>query len=251
MNIFITGGTSGMGAALAKLYLKEGHRVGVCGRDPQKFSQNFSQLGPELRSNLLFYQVDVSDLKSLRDAVLSFVAKDSLDLMVAGAGIPTGKKSKTPNFEVARKMIDINVLGLLNTFEVAYELMRNKGGQIAAIASVAGFVGLPGVGPYSGSKAYVVKLCESFSLDWEKQGIYITCICPGFVDTPFTQINNHKMPFLISAEEAAVRIKKSITMRKILYVFPFRMYFCISILQFIPRSIYRLIMRSKIFNYSS
>lgn len=247
MNIFITGGTSGMGAALTKLYLEEGHRVGICGRDPQKFHINF----PLTHKNLFYYQVDVSNLEELKKSVLEFLAGEKLDLMVAGAGIPTGKKSKFPNFDVARKMIDINVLGALNTMQVAYELMCKTGGQIAVISSVAGFVGLPGVGPYSGSKAYVLKLCESFALDWGKQNIHITCLCPGFVDTPFTQINNHKMPFLLSADEAAKRIKNAILTRKILYVFPKRMYFFILILNLLPRNVYRLLMKSKIFNYSS
>lgn len=251
MNIFITGGTSGMGAALAKLYLEAGHRVGVCGRSVERFAKAKETLFGEQSNNLFFYQVDVSDYQQLKIAVENFLAGGDLHLMIAGAAIPTGKKSRVPDFKIAEEMLKINGLGVINTFHVAFDCMRNKGGQVAAISSVAAFNGFPGVAPYSASKAFVKNLCESYALDWKHFGIFVTCICPGFVDTPFTQINNHKMPFLMSAEKAARLIKKSIERKKFLYVFPWRMYLIVVIFSVIPRSVYRRLMSLKMFNYSS
>ena len=247
MNIFITGGTTGIGLALAKLYLEEGHRVGVCARNLEKFPT-------EIRNKyklLKCYQVDVVNRDELRAAVIDF-SNGNLDMIIANAGRSVGVKSKTPQFSVACEIIDINVKGVLNTFEIALELMLpKKKGHLVATASVAGFVGLPGAGAYSASKAAVLKLCESYSLDLKNSGIDVTAIAPGFIDTPLTQKNNHKMPFLMSSEKAAKLIKVALEKKKVLYIFPLRMKIIVALLDKMPRSWYRALMGFKMFNYSS
>ncbi len=247
MNIFITGGTTGIGLALAKLYLEEGHRVGICAR-------NLSKFPTEIRNKykqLVCYEVDVTKREELHKAIHDF-APVELDMVIANAGRSVGAKSKTPEFSVANEVIDINVKGVLNTFDIALEIMMpRKKGHLVATASVAGFMGLPGAGAYSASKAAVLKLCESYSLDLKRNGIHVTAIAPGFVDTPLTKQNNHKMPFIMSAEKAAKLIKRALEKKKVLYVFPFRMKIVVSILDKMPRSLYRLIMNLKMFNYSS
>ncbi len=246
MNIFITGGTTGIGFALAKLYLEEGHRVGICAR-------NISKFPAEIKNKyklLSCYEVDVTNREELYKAVNDF-APVELDMIVANAGRSVGAKSKTPQFSVANDIIDINVKGVLNTFDVALEIMLPRGkGHLVATASVAGFMGLPGAGAYSASKAAVLKLCESYSLDLRAQGIYVTAIAPGFVDTPLTQKNNHKMPFMMSAEKAARLIKKALEKKKVLYIFPLRMKIVVSLLDKMPRRMYRMLMGLRMFNYS-
>lgn len=247
MNIFITGGTTGIGLAVAKLYLEEGHRVGICARHLDKFPT-------EIRNKyklLKCYEVDVANRDQIRAAILDF-AHGELDIVFANAGRSVGAKSKTPQFSVANDIIDINVKGVLNTFETALEIMMvQKRGHLVATASVAGFVGLPGAGAYSASKAAVLKLCESYSLDLKRFNIHVTAVAPGFIDTPLTQKNNHKMPFIMSADKAARLIKTAIEKKKVLYVFPFRMKLIVAILEKMPRSWYRALMGLKIFNYSS
>ena len=246
MNIFITGGTTGIGLALAKLYLEEGHRVGICARNMSKFPAEIKNKYKLLEC----YEVDVTDREALYKAVNAF-APVELDMIFANAGRSVGAKSKTPLFSVANEIIDINVKGVLNTFDVALEIMLPRGkGHLVATASVAGFMGLPGAGAYSASKAAVLKLCESYSLDLKPRGIDVTAIAPGFVDTPLTQKNNHKMPFLMSSEKAARLIKRALEKKKVLYIFPFRMKIVITLLDKMPRCLYRLIMNLKTFNYS-
>jgi short-subunit dehydrogenase len=247
LKIFITGGTTGIGLALAKIYLEEGHSVGICARHLDKFPNEIKNKYKLLKC----YEVDVVNREQLRAAVFDF-ANGELDMIIANAGRSVGAKSKTPLFSVANDIIDINVKGVLNTFEVALELMMPfKKGHLVATASVAGFMGLPGAGAYSASKAAVLKLCESYSIDLKKVGIDVTAIAPGFVDTPLTQKNNHKMPFLMSSEKAAKRIKKALDKKKVLYVFPFRMKILVTIMDKMPRSWYRALMGIKLFNYSS
>ena len=244
--IFITGGTTGIGLELAKAYAKEGAEVGICGRDLSKLPANFEKDFPKIKA----YAIDVIEPKPLIDAVHDF-APNGLDIMIANAGIGVGSKKRDPNFEAFRKVFAVNVDGVINAFEAAYPKMREKNkGQLVAIASVAGFVGLPGNGAYSGSKAAVIKLCESLSIDLRDTGIDVTCICPGFIDTPLTQKNDHAMPFLLPIEKGVAYVKGAIDHKKKLFLFPLPMKLVITILDKMPRCLYRMLMSFKFANYS-
>jgi short-subunit dehydrogenase len=244
-SIFITGGTTGIGLALAETYLKRGCRVGVCGRDLKKLDENFKrQFGQLLHT----YEVDVTDLSELKNAVRDFVQKagGSLDMMVANAGRSVGTKSAIPNFDDARDVLNINIMGVVNAFDAAMEFMAPaKKGHLVCIASVAGFVGLPGASAYSASKAAVLRYCESLSIDLKSQGIKVSAVCPGFIDTPLTRRNRHAMPFIMPAEEAAKRIVKAMDCGCELYVFPKRMKALIFILDKMPRWLYRKLLGFK------
>jgi short-subunit dehydrogenase len=239
MKIFITGGTTGIGLSLALAYLKEGHRVGVCGRNIKKLPENFLSTYPKAEA----FNVDVTKREEVLRALEDF-SKGQLDLVIANAGISEGTKPSWPNFDSYRNVVDVNVNGVLYTFEGALNIMKKHGrGHLVAIASVAGFMGLPGAGAYCASKAAVLKLCESLSIDLTPQGYDVTAICPGFIDTPLTRQNKHPMPFIMSAEEGASRIKRAIARKKALYVFPFRMKLVVTLLDKMPRFLYRLLFK--------
>lgn len=241
MKIFITGGTSGIGLALAKKYLQDGHRVAVSGRNLAKLPDDFKD-----NANFKSYQVSVTDRTAMESAITKF-AKDEfqegLDLVVANAGIGLGRKVTKPNFERAREVLDTNIFGVMNTFEPAIKIFFRQGyGHLVGVSSVAAFLGTPGGGPYCASKAAVLRLCESYNIDLRNYNIDVTAIAPGFIDTPLTRKNNHKMPFLLSAEVAANRIAAAIARKEPLYVFPRRMAALIFILSNMPRALYRKIM---------
>ena len=234
-NIFITGGTTGIGLALAKNFLSRGFKVGVCGRD-------LSKLEPALKNipQLFSYQADVTSKEDLQKSIGDFALRNGgLDIIVANAGIGVGAKDGSLNFDLFEKVIDINVKGVLNTFEESVKHFKEREGHLVAISSVAAFSGLPGVGAYSASKAAVFRLCEGLSIDLKRKGISVTCICPGFIKTPLTDRNNHKMPFLISAEAGAEKISRAIMKKKDLYIFPWQMAFIMLFSEKLPRWIYR------------
>jgi len=246
MKIFITGGTTGIGISLAESYLKDGHTVGICGRDLAKLPADFLTKYPRAQA----YTADVTERELLQKCIRDFAAGE-LDLLIANAGISMGSKTTTPDFAASRRIIDTNVLGVYHSFEEAFNLMQPRGkGHMVAIASVAGFMGLPGAGAYSASKAAVLRLCESFAIDFKQFGIDITAIAPGFIKTPLTDKNDHAMPFIISAECAVEKIKKSIAQKKVLAIFPWRMKIVVYILEKMPRRLYRWIMTAKMANYS-
>jgi short-subunit dehydrogenase len=245
--VFITGGTTGIGMELAKLYFSRGWKVGVCGRDKKKFEESF-----EIdRDKISFYQVDVSDREELKAAIADFSKTIGLDLLIANAGIGYKYKTKIPDFDWSYKMVHVNLLGVMYAFEAALDVMIPKEkGQLVAISSIAGYNGLPGVSAYSATKAAVLKYCESLHLDLKKFNINVTTICPGFVETPLTSANKHPMPFLMRAPRAAELIARAVDKKKMIYAFPFLFSTLVRLLGILPRTWYRAIMGIKSVNYS-
>lgn len=238
MKIFVTGGTTGIGWGLAEYYLKQGHEVAVAGRDCSKLPAHAQQY-----EKLQRYDIDVLHRQKLIESVAEF-ADGKLDMMIANAGISVGDKSLIPNFDKGHQVILTNVLGVLNAFEAALNVMYEAGrGHLVATASVAGLAGLPGAGAYSASKAAVLKLCESYCIDLRNIGIAVTALVPGFVDTPLTKKNNHRMPFLMGVDKAVEIIVPKLEKKKPLIIFPKRMYVLMYFMDRIPRVFYRFMMR--------
>ena len=245
--VFITGGTTGIGMELAKIYLSQGWKVGVCGRERKKFDENFTAH----RDNISFYGVDVSERIELKAAIADFSKSIGLDLLIANAGIGYKFKTKVPDFEYSYKMVHINLLGVMYSFEAALDVMIPRGtGQLVAISSVAGYNGLPGVSAYSATKAAVQKYAESLHVDLKQFNIAVTTICPGFIDTPFVATNRHPMPFIMKAPKAAKLIARAIEKKKMIYAFPFFFASFVRLISILPRTWYRFIITRKALNYS-
>lgn len=240
MKVFITGGTSGIGLELAKKYLANGHEVGVCGRNPDKITE------PVV--GLKVYKADVSNKEQLQGVIEEF-AQGNLDLMIANAGISMSSKTKEPDFSDYYGVMDTNINGVLYAFEKALQLMNGKG-HLVGMSSLAAYNGLPGAAPYSASKAAVKKLCEGLAIDFHGTGITVSCICPGFIDTPLTKKNRHPMPFLLSLEDGTNHIYNAIENKVVNYAFPFPLSWVVKILEILPRALYKKIMTMKAFNYS-
>ena len=246
-SVFITGGTSGIGLELAKKYLSQGWKVGVCGRDQSKFSENFTQDN----KSLYYFPVDVSDREALKKAIHDFSKPTGLSLLIASAGISYPQKTKIPDFERTYKMVHVNLLGVMYAFEAAMEIMVPQGsGHLVAVSSLAGYNGFPGISGYSATKSAVMKFCESLSLDLTHLKIHVTCVCPGFVDTPLTRLNNHPMPFLVKADKAAKIIFNGIRKKKSVISFPLLFSMAVRLLSVMPRWMYRRLMSRNAFNYS-
>ena len=241
MNIFITGGTSGIGKELAKAYLKDGHQVGICGGTENQFKS----LWADIPENLFFFDLDVSNRSKSKEVIGSF-QNGSIDLLIASAGInQKGDNGPIPDFSRAEKIIDINYKGTLNSIEaILPSMLERKKGHIVAIASGSGFAGFPGAAAYSSSKAGVITFMESLTIDLKPLGISCTTICPGFVDTPLVENNGRKMPFIISPQLAASKIKKAIENKRELYTFPLIVFFIMNLIRVMPRYIFRRLQKA-------
>jgi short-subunit dehydrogenase len=243
--VFITGGTSGIGAALAEYYLNQGATVAVTGRSRERFENRFDNHG-----KLIFYQVDVTDRAKMLE-VMSEFCSDGIDLVIANAGFSHSRKTKIPSFDESDAIIKVNLLGVLYTFEGALQKMLDqKSGQLVAISSVAAYSGMPGTSAYSAAKAGAMKLCESYAVDLAPKGIDVTCIAPGWIDTPLAQANAHPMPFSVSVDKAVKEISGAIKKKKMIYVFPKPMEIIVKLLSYLPRRMFRWLMNNGPVNFS-
>lgn len=230
--IFITGASSGLGLALAQRYLAEGHIVGGCGIE----SINDFDCPP----GLLYQSTDVRDRAALNQLIRDFAQQQQgLDLMLAFAGI-NHPKSTLPDWDRAHAVMQINLIGLMHALEPAVDIMSKQGqGQIVGIASLSGLIGLPGMATYGASKAATMAMLESLDVDLRPLGITVTTVAPGFIDTPLTRNNPHKMPFLLSEQQAVDRIYKAIEKKKRYLSFPQPLSGLMELLRRLPRGLYR------------
>jgi len=135
--------------------------------------------------------------------------------------------------------MDINVLGLVHTFQPFITTMRQAGqGQLVGIASVAGVRGLPGAGAYSASKAAAIAYLESLRVEMSHHNITVTTIAPGYIRTPMTDINSYKMPFLMDADIAAGKFVDAIESKRRFVVIPWQMGWVARLMRFIPPALW-------------
>jgi short-subunit dehydrogenase len=219
--IFLTGASTGIGAALAVEYAAPGVTLGLVARRAEILAEVLAKA--EARgARVLAYPVDVTDREAMERVAASFVADaGGADLVIANAGIGwhTRKSSIENTREVAR-VAETNLVGVVHTLCPFIAPMRAaRAGHLVATGSVAGFAGLP-VGTYSASKAGVRTFMDTLRVYLGGEGIAVTTLCPGFVDTPIVADNPYPMPFLISAEKAAKLVRKGLRAGKKTYVFP-------------------------------
>jgi len=232
MRIVITGASSGIGAALARHYASEDSVLALIARRPANQT---------LKGKVTHYLVDVTDESALAAAARDFIARfGAPDLVIANAGVSTGTSGEDiADIAKLKHLLNVNVAGLAATLAAFAPAMRQAGrGTLAGIASVAGFRGLAGNGAYSGSKAAARIWMESLRAELYGSGVSVVCICPGYIDTPMTRVNRFRMPFLLSADEAAPRIARAIAARRRLAVIPWQMALASVLLRAMPGWLY-------------
>jgi short-subunit dehydrogenase len=125
------------------------------------------------------------------------------------------------------------------TFSPFVHAMRLAGrGRLVGIASVAGIRGLPGAEAYSASKAAAITYLESLRLEMRDSGVKVVTICPGYIETPMTEINPYRMPFLLAAPDAARRFARVIERGTSYAVIPWQMGIVAKLLRLLPNMIY-------------
>jgi short-subunit dehydrogenase len=161
-------------------------------------------------------------------------------VVIANAGVSTGTLTElSADIEVFQKVMDINVMGMVKTFQPFVEAMRTAhAGTLVGIASVAGFRGLPGASAYSASKAAAISYLESLRVELRDSGVKVVTICPGYIKTPMTAANPYRMPFILDAGEAAKRMAHAIERQTPFAVIPWQMELIGYVLNCLPRWIY-------------
>ncbi len=227
-NILITGASSGIGRALAITYSKAGVNLFLAARNYEKL-QETKKLCQQLNARVYLKIIDVKDEIATKNWIEEIEKDFTIDLVIANAGISAGTAGgNVESFSQVKEIFNINLNGVLNIIHPAIEKMKNRQkGQIAIVSSLAGFRGLPSSPAYSASKSAVRVYAESLRGNLAKFGIAVNAICPGYIKTPMTDVNDFPMPFLMDAKKCAKIIKNRLEKNHSRIAFPFPLYFIV------------------------
>ncbi len=242
--VFITGASSGLGAALATEYAAQGATLGLLARRRDALEALVASLPNATHHRI--YVVDVIDHAALAAAAADFItAVGGADVVIANAGVSQGTLTEfSEDLPVFERIVAINLTATVATFAPFIDVMKKQaaagdhGCRLAGIASVAGIRGLPGSEAYSASKAAVISYCESLRVEMRASGIKVVTIMPGYIDTPMTQVNTYPMPFLMPANKFARRAVKAISAGDSYRVIPWQMGWVARLLKGLPNWLY-------------
>ena len=220
--IVITGGSSGIGKALAENALKQGAKVAVCGRNAEKLQAEFGAANP----SLLCVKADVSkeaDCKAFVEAVQR--KWGAIDVLVNNAGISMRALFEELDLTVLKELMDINFWGAVYMCKYALPLIKAQKGVIAGVSSIAGYRGLPCRTGYSASKHAMQGFLEALRTELLHTGTQVMWVCPGFIASNIRNVARGadgkaqgETPMdeskLMSAEECAGIIMNGIEKRK-------------------------------------
>jgi NAD(P)-dependent dehydrogenase (short-subunit alcohol dehydrogenase family) len=209
--VWLVGASTGIGRATAARLHAAGARVIVSARKREALDSFVAQhAGSEALA------LDATDHAAMQAAAAHIVATHGrIDLAVYCAGMYTPMRAAAFDLATAKAHVEVNYVGALLMLDVVLPQMLRQaaaapggesGGHISLISSVAGYRGLPKSLAYGPTKAALINLAETLHLDLSPQGLGISVINPGFVETPLTAGNDFHMPALITPEEAAEAI---------------------------------------------
>lgn len=182
--ILISGGTSGIGLATARILLGKGACVVINGRDTARGEEALAQLGT-LAGNCQFVPGDVSREEACRHMVqetLDYFGR--LDGLVTSAGYYEEELLENVTAQSAARLFATNVYGTIFLCREALEPLKKNRGSIVMVSSDAGLQGNVGCSVYSATKGAVVSFCKSLALELAPHGVRVNCVCPGDVKTP-------------------------------------------------------------------
>lgn len=236
-SIVISGASSGIGLALARHYLERGATVAAFARR----GDLLQALAAEFPNKVFCYALDVRDASAILQSAADFMTRVGVpDIVIANAGVSRGTLTEyVEDEEVFQNVMDINVVGMVKTFQPFLSQMRAaKHGTLVGIASVAGFRGLPGSGAYSASKAAAISYLESLRVEMHGSGVKVVTLCPGYIKTPMTDINAYSMPFILDVDDAARRMARVIESGTSFAVVPWQMGMVGWVMKRLPRWLY-------------
>jgi NAD(P)-dependent dehydrogenase (short-subunit alcohol dehydrogenase family) len=230
--VWITGASTGIGREMALQLAAQGVVVAASARR--------AELLTGLHPNIRPYPVDVTDVSAVAQTI-AIIEKDvgPIDVGIMAAGAYQAVTTDDIDPKVFARLMTVNYLGVVNGLAGLVPPMRLRGGgHIAWVASVAGYRGLPKAAAYGPSKAALINLAECLKLELQREGILISVINPGFVETPMTKGNDFPMPFLMHPKDAAARTIAGLAKGKFEVAYPSRFVAILKIMRVLPYWLY-------------
>lgn len=236
---FVTGASSGIGRGLAVRLAQEGYAVGLAARRLERLQEVAGDIF-DYGGQAGAYRCDVSDEEQVQDAVDR--CRDELgpiELLVANAGV--GMRTDPKDLVVAdvQRVMAVNFMGAVYATQATLpDMLKRQSGHLVAVASIAGFGGLPKTAAYSASKAAMINFFESLRIDLRSEGIAVTVVNPGYVQTEMTTADDRPRPFILDVDDAVERMMRGILQRRRSLSFPWPLTAPATWARMLPRGVY-------------
>lgn len=233
--VWITGASTGIGRALAEHMAEPGRTIAVSARSRDKLAALEDEV-----TGAVAYPMDVCDADVVRRSVEDIESKHGpIDLAVLNAGTWSMTSAKGFDLDAIRTGVDVNYMGVMNALHALLPgMLERKKGHIAITASVAGYRGLPNAIAYGPTKAALINLAETLRTELASEGITVSLVNPGFVDTPLTQDNPFPMPQIMTADDAAIAMLRGLEQKKYEICFPYPFVLMTKALRLMPNAMY-------------
>ena len=234
--IWITGGSTGIGKALAIKFASKGWNVVISARRENLLNEISNN-----NENIHVFPLDVTNKSKCKEVFEQIKNKfQNVDICFFSTGTWDPKKEKDIDVEQIEDVFKINFFGTLNCIKAVEEYFKNKkDGIITIVSSIAGYRGLPNSTGYGPSKSALNNLAESLYFDFKRSNVRVCLVSPGFIKTPMTDKNDFKMPFLKTTDYAAEKIYDGLINKNVFEIhFPKSLTLILKILSFLPSKMY-------------
>ncbi len=238
---WITGASSGIGAAVAEQLVRKGWTVAITARAGDRLEA----LAAAHPGRMIAAPGDVSDAAGMAEICARIEAQSGRPVALAMLNAGAWHEMGALDFDLAgfRNTVEVNLVGTANVLAaVMPRMLARKSGQIVIVASVAGYRGLPRAVAYGASKAALISMAESLEFDLKPRGITVNVVNPGFVRTPMTATNRFPMPFLLEVDDAARRIVRGLSRGRFEITFPWQLSLPLQVLALLPHRLFYALM---------
>ncbi|OQX38005.1 MAG: hypothetical protein B0D91_05390 [Oceanospirillales bacterium LUC14_002_19_P2] len=237
-HIWIIGGSTGIGRALALDLAQQGCTVAVSARNPENLVQ-LEKTSQSATWQLKGYPCDATKLQALQGCADQIFSQQGIpEAVILNAAIYDPLDAGTFSSEREWEVMRVNIHSVLNGLDICLNHFLAPPKQVLITVSPSGYRGLPGGGAYGASKAALINLAESMRPALARRGIQLRLISPGFVDTRLTRKNRFTMPALLTPQQASQRIIEGLKGNQFEIAFPKRLIWPLKLLSLLPASLW-------------